>query len=177
MSMIGKISGIDWSTAPLGTTHAFRKVTSICQWYKFLNNKYHYYNWVGLWRESYNYYSWCVENLISKEEDLGMNIKQVKSIADLEVGMFLKKANTEYIRLIIGVNVESFETVLINDSGTEWQWEELKDFISWSYTYNGDYTPIVKEVLPTPEQLKIKELEETIANASKQLQELKEIKK
>ena len=41
--------------------------------------------------------------------------------------------------------------------------EYYSKFHSWSYTYNGEYTPIVKE---TEAERKIKELEETIELSS-----------
>ena len=90
--------------------------------------------------------------------------------------MFFKsKYDHIYIKLNNDDKHNSYN--LTNNNSAHWSYIGFKDIISWSYTYDGEYIPIIKEPVPTPAQLKIKELKETIANASKQLQELEEMGK
>lgn len=173
-SLIGK-SGVDWSKAPEGTTHYkhslfYRQHAGVWE----CHNDY--------WLKSSNIDSWF-KDAVSKEEDLEMNkkevSKQVSCIEDLEVGMFIKGTNN-IIRVIIAVvgnkiktctftmSAVILDTCRVNDY---WDWREVVD--AWSYTYSGEYTPIVKE---TEADIKIKELEATIGLAQKQLQEYKGMK-
>ncbi len=183
MSMIGKISGKDWSKAPEGATHIKKYDTRLKSdyWYKVNNltdDMYEYWetdapsHWVSIKARTSGDYTF-----ISKQEDLGMNVKQVKSIVDLEVGMFLK--HKTFVRTVL-VRVQgggNWVKVYNIDVGSQDEFYNLNEFESWSYTYNGKYTPIIKESELTETQLKIKELEESVANVTKQIKELKELNK
>jgi uncharacterized protein RhaS with RHS repeats len=99
-----------------------------------------------------------------------MNKKIVSSIKDLEVGMFLESISNTYV--VTSIQDGTFTVVVLVNCNYHYDKQRLESFKSWSYTYNGEYTPIVKE---DPKDLKIRELENTIAEATKQIQELKQI--
>ena len=163
--MIGVKSGVDWSKAPEGTTHYkhnlfYRQHAGVWE----CHNDY--------WLKSSNVDSWF-NDAVSKEEDLGMDKKEVKSVSDLTVGMFVR---TPYVRdpyLICDIHGDQVDTILIDHDMFTYRNSPVTAFESWSYTYSGEYTPIVKE---TEAEIKIKELEATIALAQKQLQEYKGMK-
>ena len=77
MNMIGRISGKDWSEAPEGATHIKKYSDGKCFWYKFLQE-------AVFWNEVKN--EWHVNSchipeeakVVSKEEDLGMNVNKLK---------------------------------------------------------------------------------------------------
>jgi len=183
-NMIGK-SGADWSKAPFGATHVREFLDG---WYQVQGG-----NLFVLYSDStrtsssfndvedYNSSGGC--KLISKEEDLGMDkkevTKQVRSVDDLEVGMFLQGNNYKWV--VLGVEDDSISLISPEDGDdtiSYWPQTFIDDlsvfsnaFKAWSYTYNGEYTPIVKEIVETEAERKIKELEATIELAQKQLQE------
>lgn len=184
--MIGKYSKADWSKdAPEGATHVgvhsnnimFYKQDELFWWFWSDNSE----SWViseDQYRSDYTLYS--------KDEDLKM--KEVKSIKDLESGMFVKFADNSIEVALITHDMTHSQTtfnfiknnnIMSNDfmyyhyKGLSYSPNSDYDIVSWSYTLKGEYTPVIKEPELTPEQLKINELEETIANASKQLEELK----
>lgn len=113
--------------------------------------------------------------------------KVVRGIEDFEIGMFLKDASGNIVVVsrscgsiadkLFYTCVDMGETgVARNAAGGQY----YDRFTHWSYTYDGEYTPIVKE---TEAERKIKELEETVKSATqtlelaqKQLQEYKEMK-
>lgn len=115
--------------------------------------------------------------------------KEVKSIEDLEIGMFIKDSNS--IRVILKISDDTIKTAIYSDCVLDNYIVNVfskNDFeriiMSWSYTFKGVYTPVIKKPVPTAEQLKIKELEKSIENAhrqiafaSKQMEELKELRK
>lgn len=189
-NMIGKVSKKDWSLAPKQATHYFPRDDS---WYDasdLENVRFLVFSRRGNehWGSSSCWYNASYQDkFISKEEDLGMDkkedkvvTKQVRGVDDLELGMFLKSetGNVVVVTQAVGkdLHIEFFScsnmanaNVARNGAGREF----YDKFNSWSYTYNGKYTPIVKE---TEAERKIKELEATIELAQKQLNELKEIK-
>lgn len=162
---IGK-SGLGWASAPEGATHYKEGIF--------------YYNWRGKWKywDIVWYTSVCpseyFEDAISKEEDLAAPIKTVSSVEDLEVGMFIRDRQGN-IRVIVSDTPLAF----CSTSNAIPYCSEVTDTFSnncmagWSYTYNGEYAPIVKE---SEADIKIKELEETIKLAQKQLEEYKGMK-
>lgn len=187
-NMIGKISKRNWSNAPDGATHTFR--------HKYENG----FNQDGYYKvKDVNTYYWraidCEWGItthsqleiskycVSKEEDLGMDKKEtkvVRGVEDLEIGLFLKDDSDNIVvvtRNCGKVSGKPFYTccntgntlIAQNGAGKEY----YDKFTSWSYTYDGEYTPIVKE---TEAERKIKELEATIELAQKQLQEYKGMK-
>lgn len=182
-NMIGKISKKDWSLAPADATH----ITKIGNFYKCEGEMWYVYDIGGEhWGKSANNYLWLKDNLILKEEDLEMT-KVVGGIEDFEIGMFLKDASGNIVVVsrscgsiadkLFYTCVDMGETgVARNAAGGQY----YDRFTHWSYTYDGEYTPIVKE---TEAERKIKELEETVKSATqtlelaqKQLQEYKEMK-
>jgi len=162
-NMIGK-SGVDWSKAPEGATHRNKNHpnTNLREWYKEDGSEFGQVWWE---REE----RWMVMNssrceCISKEEDLPVVkqvAKQVKAIEDLEVGMFLKGDGDAIIRLIIRADRQSFRTYGMS-TGSEATRSTLDDFTHWSYTYAGEYTPIIKE---TAKEKAIKAAQEEITQA------------
>lgn len=163
--IIGK-SGVDWSKAPDGATHYkhnlfYRQHLSVWE----CHNDY--------WLKSSHVDSWF-KDAVSKEEDLGMNSKKEdKTVADLDIGIFVKWPSSSCCYVFIDKDtLLSFETGNKFHKSVGFTDESLAKAY-WSYTYNGEYTPIVKE---SEADIKIKELEETIALAQKQLQEYKEMK-
>jgi hypothetical protein len=174
MNMIGK-SGTDWSKAPKGATH--KRNTLSGNFYKLSNNSLEYWDdgYTNIhnhaWRNSQHNVDY-LSTMVSKEEDLKMDkAKEVRSIADLEVGMFLESVHSSGIRVVTGTQADTFETYYFHwRSNTSWcEAELLSGFKSWSYTYKGEYTPIIKE---SEKDKKLKELEETIAAAKRQIKEL-----
>jgi hypothetical protein len=164
-NMIGK-SGKDWGRAPEGATHVYVEL-----FYRFRDDSWEYFSDDrSSWVKSQNADTWNNEKLISKEEDLEMNKKIVSSIKDLEVGMFLESISNTYV--VTSIQDGTFTVVVLVNGNYHYDKQRLESFKSWSYTYNGEYTPIVKE---DPKDLKIRELENTIAEATKQIQELKQI--
>ena len=181
--MIGKISNKDWSGAPEGATHTFRhKYEDAHQqdgYYKLKDGKIYYWRTLGDWWDTTTHsHLELAVYCVSKEEDLRMDkkevSKQVSCVEDLEVGMWLKSDigqkcvvwhnNRDLTLNVVAVGIDFAH---IHHRAA------LNSFVSWSYTYNGEYTPIVKE---TEAEVKIRELEATIALAQKQLQEYKGIK-
>lgn len=172
-------NNIDWSKAPSDATHYKKQF-----FYKLKDGVWMYYEGEGLgWNESSNNAVWF-KSVVSKEEDLEMTkeTKVVRGVDDLEVGMFVKETNGT-IRTIIAVVGSKIKTCTFMMSGVildscrvndYYDWKEVVN--SWSYTYNGEYAPIVKEVVETEAERKIKELEATIELAQKQLQEYKGMK-
>lgn len=171
---IGK-SGFDWKIAPNMATHKFKGNN---EYYKKINNKWYWWYYSELsWKPSVlttdldvSYY--C----ISKEEDLQMNVKTkvVKGVEDLETGMWVKSSIGKKC-IVWRFNKDS--TICVTDISCDISQNHyqvpISSFTSWSYTYNGEYTPIVRE---TEAEKKIKELEATIALAQKQLEEYKDMK-
>lgn len=171
------ISGIDWSGFPDDATHfkaglAYRKIGVVWEYFK-----------VDYWCQSSNNDYWF-KDALTKEKDLEMDkkevAKQVRSVDDLELGMFLKSETGNVVVVTRdawrGNNLKFFSCsnmanaqVAQNGAGKEF----YDKFHSWSYTYSGEYTPIIKE---TEAERKIKELEATIELAQKQLQEYKGMK-
>lgn len=179
---IGLKSGKDWIKAPDGATHVRDDGVS---WYKYEKGRLYYDPYFAPFMGN----GWSVSGyanvesfnredgakLISKEEDLGMNkeTKVVKGIEDLEDGLFFR-TDTGYTYVVLyGDGVEKQCWNMYNCNSAVWGVTGFDKIISWSYTYNGEYIPIVKE---TEEERKIKELEATIELAQKQLQEYKRMK-
>jgi hypothetical protein len=185
--MVGKISNKDWDKAPEGATHTFRHKYEDAHpqdgYYKLKDGKIYYWRTVGDWWDATTHsHLELAVYCISKEEDLRMNVKTkvVKGVEDLELGLFLKddSGNIVVVTRNCGkVSGKSFYTCCNTGNGNVAQNGAgetfYNNFISWSYTYSGEYTPIVKE---TEAEKKIKELEATIALAQKQLEEYKEMK-
>ena len=179
--MIGKISNKDWSGAPEGATHTFRhKYEDAHQqdgYYKLKDGKIYYWRTLGDWWDTTTHsHLELAVYCVSKEEDLEMNTKevakQVSCIEDLEVGMFFK---TDMSHILI--TSKGFGKVcglcVKSGMGATYTTDGFTCLRSWSYTYTGEYTPIV---IVSEADIKIKELEATIALAQKQLQEYKEMK-
>lgn len=168
--MIGKISNKDWSLAKDDATH----VTKFGVFYKYEANKCYVYGTSGeYWSESENGSRWLEDNLISKEEDLEMGKKEDKTVKDLGVGVFVRwHYSADPYVFLDKDTLLSFSTgdKFLRDVGFT---DKSLTEASWSYTFDGEYTPIVKE---TEADIKIKELEATIALAQKQLQEYKGMK-
>jgi hypothetical protein len=168
-NMIGKVSGVDWSIAPEGA--------------KFVDMKYRLYakGECGGWLLGGEYYvglnvGWGTDRYISKEEDLGLNIKVVKSFDDIEVGMFFKSVNNS-VRLVTYKECGSFEAALMVDGGT-YKWSVHngvlnEKFHSWSYTYNGEYQLVQREPEETETQKQLKVLESQADELQKQIAKVK----
>lgn len=178
LNAIGNISGANWVNAPEGATHVR---SDNAGWYRYdCATELYLLSSRGEDRSMYasveDFNSAGGAKLISKEEDLGMNTKevskQVSCIEDLEVGMFFKTdmshilITSEGFGKVCGLCVKSGMAATYTTDG-------FTCLRSWSYTYAGEYTPIVKE---TEAEIKIRELEATIALAQKQLQEYKGMK-
>lgn len=180
MNTIGKISGKDWSKAHEEATHVapsrFGMYDSWTCFYKQEDGIWYFdTNDRGNWDISVNANHPGFKP-ISKEEDLGMN-KQVKSIEDLSVGMFVKgKSGGIYLITSIREKGKSFNLYEF-DSRDLGVLSYFECYTHWSYTYNGEYTPIVKE---TEQELKLKELEseakKLLEAAEKVNQQIKELK-
>ena len=167
MSKIGKISGVDWGHAPEGATHLS---PASYHWRRISGNEVYYWNSsTSNWKELY---SVSMVRYISKEEDLGMQ----KTVNDIEVGLFTKDSYG-HIRVILsreGGNLRWFYFPL--NMTTNGKLYEFNQTDSWSYTYDGPYTPFVST--ETEEDKKLRELKETISQAQKQIDEImKESKK
>lgn len=184
--MIGKISGADWSKAPEGATHYKSKpLNSEACWYKISSDKATYWN--NPYKEWDYSFDWAKQDkytFVSKEEDLEMGkkevSKQVSCIEDLEVGMFFKTDSHHHILITSKGTMSVHGWCVKSGMSSTYTTEGFSYIQSWSYTYTGEYTPIVKE---TEAEIKIKELEDTISSANKsielaqkQLQEYKEMK-
>lgn len=176
-NMIGVISKADWGKAPKGATHrALEDSGVINKW--LMNTEDGICYWGGDSWILYTFHHCGLQHLsksVSKEEDLKMSIKVVKSVDDLEIGMFIKAPNSE-VRVVTLLKTGEVFTALIDYDScfAIWRSDEFSSICaSWSYTYDGEYTPIVKE---TEAEAKIKELEATIALAQKQLEEYKVMK-
>ncbi len=153
---------VDWSKAPEGATH-FCPNGVINKWYC----QDQYRNWLrwseGEWKPSSNsqYY---IKQYIPRQPTW-------KSLKDVPVGTFLKnEAGDTYMwnsRTLCICNPNHGQ----NDS---WEIESVENFIgftykygpysliSYSYTYNGEYLPLVVE---TEEDKQIKQLQATIDEA------------
>ena len=164
-NMIGK-SGVDWSECVDASYYKSGL------FYKVIGGDWHYWGGSVVWMPSSNCNSWF-NDALSKEEDLQMNVKTkvVKGIEDLEVGMFLYNNINKYC--VLGVTGGKVDSIILTGSIHNTYNSSFDCFDLWSYTYNGEYTPIVKE---TEAEKKIKELEATIALAQKQLEEYKDMK-
>lgn len=154
-NMIGKITGADWSDAPEYATHrALKDSGAGHKWLRKTKDNLYFYNVV----ES----SWIkyddkdmgdrhIQKSISREKDLGMTkqvSKQVKTIADLEVGMFLKDIDgtTRLVVMVLDGDIKTFNIATrVETRWTEDSFSQPDMFNSWSYTYTGEYTPIIKE--------------------------------
>lgn len=167
-SMIGKISGMDWNEAPEGA--------------KFVDTRYDVYvkGEIGYWSIG-TYFNepnlrWGTSRYISKEEDLGLNVKGVKSFDDVEVGMFFKSVNDK-VRLVTYKERGSFGTILmLEDMTYEWVVKNKVlsgEFHSWSYTYNGDYQLVQREPEETETQKQLKVLESQADELQKQIAKVK----
>jgi hypothetical protein len=168
-NMIGKVSGMDWSKAPRDA--------------KFVDTKYKVYTKgeVGYWLGCGRYYNsrnldWGTDCYISKEEDLGLNIKVVKGFDDIEVGMFFKSKNGR-VRLVTYKECGSFDAALMVDGGT-YKWADPngvlnEKFHSWSYTYNGEYQLVQREPEETETQKQLKVLESQAEELQKQIAKVK----
>lgn len=173
MNMIGK-SGIDWSKAPKDATHyKVKPEGSLACWYKarfYWEDAYDRWDMSSDWSNTSGTFEF-----IPKKEDLEMSkevTKQVSGIKDLEVGMFLRHKEPTMCYLV--VSLKPFMVCAMSLGCGVYSQSDLDNFKAWSYTYNGEYTPIVQQ---SETDIKIKELEETITQASQQLQELKELHK
>ena len=110
----------------------------------------------------------------NKEEDLGMNqIKEVKSIDDLEVGIFVCWLTDGDSYIIIDKNSGGMFSVLNIASGNIFEDQKLSGVKFWSYTYTGNYNQIIVE--ETPQQKKLKELQETAKKIEQQIKDLIEV--
>jgi len=168
-NMIGK-SGINWANAPEGATH-YINLTS--HFYKKFDGR-----WVCtadkgvMWTYSECSNESILKWAISKKEDLEMGkIKVVKSIEDLEVGMFIISSYEDKY-LVLVKNSEAVHGIrLDNKVNFTCTYEGYNLLKSWSYTYDGEYTPIIKE---SEEDKRIKELQNTIDKAQATLAEAQE---
>ena len=157
-NMIGKISGMDWSKAPEGA--------------KFVDMEYRIYvkGEFGYWWSDGRYVDnlnleWGTDRYISKEEDLGLNTKVVKSFDDVEVGMFFKSV-TDKVRLVTYKERSSFGTILMLEDMT-YEWAAPNgvlsgEFHSWSYIYNGEYQLVQREPEETETQKQLNKVKASL---------------
>lgn len=181
MNQIG-LSGIDWSKAPEGATHVLKSTVDSLDglgiWYQKHKHCWVVYKLSPWTRDNFTWYysrnqHMPESNFISKEEDLkvGKPIKEVKCIEDLELGMFVKSNATLFI-IHKGIHCSEIWYATDNSLGTHLlRPSEFKSLKSWSYTYKGEYTPIIHE---SEKDKKLRELEETIATAQRQVKEIRE---
>lgn len=136
---------------------------------------YYYYNSNSNdWCRSLNSTAWFKDS-VSKEDDLKMSKeagKQVSCIEDLEIGMFLKHIVPDNYYLVVSLTPLGLKSV--TESTGVYTQSDLSNFSAWSYTYKDNYQPFIKV---SETDIKIKELEDTIAQAQQQLKELKELQK
>ncbi len=183
MSMIGK-SGADWSIAPEGATHYRENNNSF---YRYSDGWEYYDRYGKEWVESCTGKGYLQAHVISKEEDLKMNkeaVKQVSCVADLETGMFvfMQDGYSAYVNKDDSGNVGFLYThghtdmnylMSMNYRGLEYKPNPDVNITHWGYSLNGERYPVAQ----SQTDAKIKELEDTIAQASQQLKELKELQK
>lgn len=165
MSQTTGKSGVDWSEAPEGATHYKHRL-----FYRQHLGVWECHN--DYWLKSSNVDSWF-KDAVSKEEDLRMDKKEEKTVKDLDVGVFIKWDGSASPYVFIDTDtLLSFSTgdKFVRDEGFT---DRTLAQAFWSHTYSGEYTPIMKE---TEAERKIKELEDTIELAQKQLQEYKGMK-
>ena len=174
-------SGVDWSKAPEGATHykIFPKGQTTL-WYK-----------EGMYWDSDNkkYYpsqGWFTNNyykFITKEEDLEMDEKEISCIEDLQTGMFvfMQDGYSAYVNIddrgrigFLFTNQHSAVNYVMQSGFNGLEYSPNKDFsiTHWGYSLAGERYPVAT----SEADIKIKELEATIALAQKQLQEYKGMK-
>lgn len=183
MNMIGK-SGIDWSKAPEGATH-YRENNS--SFYRYSGGWEYYDSYNKEWEESCTGKGYLQAHLIFGGDDLEMNkqvAKQVSCVGDLETGMFvfMQYGRSAYVNkdaygnvgLLFTRGEEKPNHPMSNAyRGLEYTPNKNYDITHWSYSLNGERYPVAQSQTGA----KIKELEDTIAQASQQLKELKELQK
>jgi hypothetical protein len=166
-SMIGIISGRDWSGAPEGTTHV--RQNSVCViWYKGIDNEDLEY-----WSPSRN--GWVEARdrsfkVTSKEEDLPHLF--LKKVNDVEVGMFVKIAGYGFTAVVYNVFRDSVDVFTMGSRGDHYRKTSLlkSTLTDWSYTFDGVFVPFLPT--ETEQEKKIRELKATIDEAKKQIDEL-----
>ena len=99
---------------------------------------------------------------ISKEEDLGMQ----KTVNDIDVGIFLKFTGSDHTWIRLEGNLCASLATGVRFTLSDY----IHDLESWSYTYNGEYTPFAP--VETEEDKKLEALKATIEQAQKQIDEI-----
>lgn len=181
--IIGK-SGFDWGNIHTSITHIARDSVGYVYGY-FIKDGKLYESFRGSLPVVVTNY--CGDKLISKEEDLGMNkkevLKQVSCIEDLQTGMFvfMQGGYSAYVnkddRGRIGflfTNQHSGVNYVMQSGFDGLEYSPNKDIniTHWGYSLEGERHPVAT----SEAKIKIKELEATIALAQKQLQEYKGMK-
>jgi hypothetical protein len=179
-NLIGRKSKKDWRLAKDDATH----VTKFGVFYKYEDNKCYVYGTRGeYWSESENGSRWLEDNLISKDEDLEMYKKEISCIEDLQTGMFvfMQGGHSAYVNIddrgrigFLFTNQHSDVNYTMQSAFDGLEYSPNKDIsiTHWGYSLAGE-----RYLVATSEaDIKIKELEATIALAQKQLQEYKEMK-
>lgn len=180
MNMIGTKSGVTWEFANCSATHYKAGL-----FYRCKDGEWEYKEY-GDWTKSSNSPDWF-KDAISKEEDLKMNkqvVKQVSCVGDLETGMFvfMQDGYSAYVNKDYSGKVGFLYThghtdmnylMSMNYRGLEYKPNPDVNITHWGYSLNGERYPVAQ----SQTDIKIKELEDTIAQASQQLKELKGLQK
>lgn len=179
--MIGVISKADWSKAPEGTTHILLADNT---WYNAsdLENVIFWAFGANKWMRSSCWYDKSYK-FITKEEDLEMYKKEISCIEDLQTGMFvfMQGGHSAYVNIddrgrigFLFTNQHSDVNYTMQSAFDGLEYSPNKDIsiTHWGYSLAGERYPVVT----SEADIKIKELEATIALAQKQLQEYKEMK-
>jgi hypothetical protein len=185
-SNIGLKSGIDWNKAPEGATHYLQDIDNF---YKKVGNKW-VWKWKGAVGNTWDTSEMAEEDIlakaINKREDLWMNkIKVVKSIEDLEEGMFVFFEDKDYPvvpayvhrsqngigLLFTNCNTEVNYTMQRFYEGLHYSPNNNYNITHWSWSLNGERYAVVEE---SEEDRRIKELQDTINKASVTLKEAQE---
>jgi hypothetical protein len=180
MNMIGKITKSDWSKAPEFSTHYCTKNRN---WYMWLNGGSLYHNFLGDWVVSKRPINYFKGFLISKEEDLQMSketTKRVKSVEDLPQGALVitKDESRGFVKDGRIVWMNSSNSPFHYYKGFKHTGNGGLTIVSYSlghtFSYLSEFIAVSKE---SETDIKIRELENTINQASAQIQLLKELQK
>ena len=183
--LIGKISGNDWSVAPEGAKyvdlHHIYNDASVKEWCDqklWVKSAVDYWYGDGSYSGRVNDDFSNKDRYISRERDLEGVEEVVKysSLEELPVGWFVKDPEG-YISLWDG---DTLYTLHSDSRSLQWGDGAVNAFIGFNYIpdsgcsivaysdrYNGEWTPV-----DNAKELRKKELQEQIANLTKELEEL-----
>jgi hypothetical protein len=172
---------VDWHDAPNGATHRHKRTHMFYK--KERDNLFYWATDAKFWcRSSYHMSHLEATNFISKEEDLKMKITSKTNIKDLPSGIFLKDRKGDVSvwngRTLCVISPKHSqvdywsEEHILEFTGLKYTRNSDNDLVAYSYEYGGAYSDIKH---PSKKEIKIEELEKTIAQAQEQIKQLKQL--